>query len=240
MTDAIYESGFNSSGRFYADSSQALGMTPSASATAAPTRCCATPSVHARWGRSSWRRATRAWRRSSSARSRTLSCATCGTVSRAPSSSAATRASGRSSGRWSPWSRRRHLARPAARRARDGVPAARVGGAEDHSARLHCNLRRDRAAHRQAAIRACCRRRMRRQSDRRGNSLPPRRGKRRRAHWISLGSWHQADVARAGGEAQGQVGRRRSRPSGKPSGLRPRRGPCPSPAASSTSDCGCA
>ena len=30
VTHAIYESGFNSSGRFYADSSQALGMTPSA------------------------------------------------------------------------------------------------------------------------------------------------------------------------------------------------------------------
>jgi len=38
VTEAIYGAGFNSSGRFYAESEQVLGMTPTASAPEAAAR----------------------------------------------------------------------------------------------------------------------------------------------------------------------------------------------------------
>ena len=56
VTEAIYDAGFNSSGRFYATSDEVLGMTPtrlSRGRRATPTS--ASPSANARWARSWWR-----------------------------------------------------------------------------------------------------------------------------------------------------------------------------------------
>ena len=147
MTEAIYDAGFNSSGRFYEKSDEMLGMTP----TALPRRRRRHRDPLRRRRvlaglDPGGRRATRACARSCSATIRMRWCAICRTGSRGARWSAATRAfeqlvaqGGRV--RRSAGAR----ARPAARRARHRVPAARLAGAARDPGGLDRQLRRDRA-----------------------------------------------------------------------------------------------
>ena len=85
VTEAIYDAGFNSSGRFYAKSTDMLGMTPTHYRPGgANERNPLRRSASARWARSWSRRATRASARSCSATIPTRWCATCRTASRRP------------------------------------------------------------------------------------------------------------------------------------------------------------
>ena len=92
--------------------------------------------------------------------------------------------------------------RPAARRARDRVPAPRVGGAARHPGGHDGDLRRDCRAHRRAQGHARRGRRLRRQPVGRGHPLSPCRAQRRRPFRLSLGRRPQARTAQKGGDLQ--------------------------------------
>ena len=84
--------------------------------------------------------------------------------------------------------------RPAARPARDGVPAAGVAGAARHPRGRHGQLRRHRRAHRRAPGGAGRGRRLRGQYPGGGDSLPPRHPPGRRAVGLPLGVARKRDL----------------------------------------------
>ena len=97
--------------------------------------------------------------------------------------------------------------RPAARRARHRVPAARLAGPAGHPGRPDRHLCRDRPADRLAQGGARGRRRLRRQQHRRRNPLPPRGAQRRRALRLRLGRRAQARADREGGRGDERASR---------------------------------
>ena len=75
VTEAIYDAGFNSGGRFYETSDQLLGMTPTSYRAGGAGTGSTSPLANARSGRSWWRRARRACAPSCSATIPTRWCA---------------------------------------------------------------------------------------------------------------------------------------------------------------------
>ena len=216
VTDAIYDAGYNSNGRFYAKSDEVLGMTP----TRLPRR--------RRGRRDPLRRRrmlarldpggeqrTRASARSRSATIPTRWCATCRTASRRRrliGGDAGFESAGRQGGRL-----RRGAAprtRPAAGRARHRLPAARLAGAAGDPGRARPRATREIAERIGApkAVRAVAQACARQPAGGR-DPLPPRGAQRRRPVRLSLGRRAQARAARRGRRGHERARRRVARQS---------------------------
>ncbi len=198
VTQAIYEAGYNSSGRFYEESTQLLGMTPSAyRAGGADTeirfaigQCSLGSILVARSERGVC--AIALGDDPNDARTRAATAFSARRADRRRRRVRAARRPGRRPRRGAAC-----RARPAARRARHRVPAACVAGVARDPAGPHRELRRDREPHRRAEGSARGRAGLRREPARRRDPVPPCRAPRRRAVGLSLGGRAQACAARA-------------------------------------------
>ena len=175
VTDAIYGAGYNSNGRFYEESDRLLGMTPTTfRAGGADTEIrfavgdCSLGAILV--AESDARRLRDpARRRSRCAGARPAGPLSAGHAGRRRRGVRAARRPGRRLRRGAP-----ARSRPAARRARHRVPAARLAGAARDPGRRDRELRRDRRPHRRAAVGARGGAGLRRQRAGGRDPLPPR------------------------------------------------------------------
>ena len=195
VTAALYDAGYGSSGHFYGESDDTLGMTPTPTGAAQRAK----PSA------SAWRNVILGWVLVA-ATARGLCAIDLGDDPKCWKPGCASAFPTRRSttiGAFSDWTQQvvtlpgcaGARAGPAARHPGHGLSAPGVGRAARDSSRQHAELHGGRRAHRRAHGRARRGRRLCRQQAGRGDSLPSRRAPERRPQRLSLGHRAQAKVA---------------------------------------------